>query len=81
MSKAATKDERFLLKLYDLASAKGDPTEEVDRYEVGQSMGQKQRGVDTLVRTLAQSNFIKKGAGSNIYLTGGGLALIRSLFN
>ena len=79
MSKSVTKDERFLLKLFELASSLGDPTNEVNRYEVGQTMGQKQRGVDTIVRMLAQSNFVKKGMGSNIYLSTGGLDLIKSL--
>ena len=79
MTKAVTKDERFLLKLFELASTLGDPTHEVDRYKVGQTMGQKQRGVDTMVRMLAQSNFVKKGSGSNIYLSDGGLTLIKSL--
>ena len=79
MSKAVTKDERFLLKLFELATSLGDPTYEVDRYKVGQTMGQKQRGVDSIVRILAQSNFVKLGSDSNVYLSDGGLTLIKTL--
>lgn len=79
LSKSTTKDERFLLKLFEIASRFGDPTREVDRYEVGQTIGQRERGVDTTVRTLAQSNFVKKGSGSTVYLSTGGLELIKRL--
>lgn len=79
MSKAVTKEERFLLKLFEIASALGDPTNEVDRYEVGEKVSQKQRGVDSIVRILAQSNFVKLGSGSSVYLSDNGLSLIKML--
>ena len=79
MSKAVTKDERFLLNLFEMATTLGDPTNEVDRFEVAQAMGLRQRGIDSIVRLLAQCNFVKLGSGSNIYLSEGGLTLIKTL--
>jgi hypothetical protein len=75
-----TKDERFLVTLCELASASGEPTHEIDRYAVGREVGQHDKAVDHTVRMLMQSNFIKKGSQHNfIYLTQGGLDLIRQL--
>lgn len=72
-----TKEERYLLKLYELAN-KSD--QEINRYTVGQAMGQKEKGVDTIVRLLAQANFVKKGEEEDaIYLTENGLTLIAEL--
>ena len=77
--KGATKDEKYLLKLYEMAQERGTATREIDRYEVGDLMGQRQRGVDSIVRTLAKSNFVRLGSGSKIYLSDGGLVLIKRL--
>ena len=71
--RATTKDELYLLKLFTLATKRGDPTAHVDRYEVGQAIGQNNKSVDNIVNLLAQTNFIKKGEGRNIYLTPHGL--------
>ena len=77
--KATTKDELFLLKLFQMATAKGDPFEEIDRYAVGKAIGQNDRGIDNIVRHLAQANFVKKGEESAIYLTEQGMRLINTL--
>jgi hypothetical protein len=74
--KSTTKDELFLLKLHQMALASGDPTAEIDRYVIGQAIGQNDKGIDTIVKHLAQANFIKKGEGSVLYLTENGLGLI-----
>ena len=76
-----TKDERYLIKLRDLAQALGSPWEEVDRYAVGQAVGLNDKAVDNAVRLLAQANFLKKGEGDNIILTQNGLNLINLLQN
>ena len=76
--KATTKDELFLVKLHQLALKKGDPFAEVDRYAVGKAIGQNDRGIDTIVNTLAQTNFIKKGEGSAVYLTPHGLKFLEA---
>ncbi len=74
-----TKDESYLLKLHQMAQAKGGPEEEVDRYKVGRAIGLNDRGIDTIVRTLCQTNFVKKGEDTAIYLTQNGLVLVHQL--
>jgi len=79
MKKATTKDELFLLKLYEMAVSRGGPTEEVDRYAIGRAIGQNDKGIDTIVNLLAQANFVKKAEGSFLYLTPNGLRLVEEL--
>lgn len=77
--KATTKDELFLLKLYEMAAALGSPEEEIDRYTIGRAIGQNNKGVDTIVKHLAQANFVKKGAHDALYLTLHGIRLVEHL--
>lgn len=79
--KATTKDELLLLKLYEMAVKAGNPYEEIDRHALGQAIGQNDRGTNTIIRHLAQANFVKKGEGDCIYLTDHGIALINQLQN
>jgi hypothetical protein len=80
MSKrATTKDELFLLKLYELSSKLGGPQEAIDRYEIGRAIGQNDKGANIIARDLAQANFIKKGAGEAVFLTDHGLRLVKTL--
>ena len=76
---ATTKDELFLLKLYQVACCRGEYTEPVDRYEIGRAIGQNDKGVNTIVNLLAQANFVKKGDGASIFLTQNGLELVQHL--
>lgn len=77
--KAMTKDELFLIKLHQIAASRGEYTKAVDRYEVGRAIGQNDKGVDTIVNLLAQTNFIKKGDDNCVFLTKNGLQLIESI--
>jgi hypothetical protein len=77
--KATTKDELFLLKLYEMASSLGSPEEEVDRFAIGRAIGQNDKGVGAIVRHLAQANFVKKGEGDSIYLTAHGIRLVMQI--
>ena len=77
--KSTTKDELFLLKLYEMASMLGSPEEEVDRFAIGRAIGQNDKGVTVIVRQLAQANFIKKGEGDSIYLTPHGIQLVMQI--
>jgi hypothetical protein len=79
--KATTKDELFLLKLYELASQSGDTQLEVDRFAIGRAIGQNDRGANVIARDLAQANFIKKGEGTAVYLTDHGLRLVQFLLS
>lgn len=74
-----TKDEIFLIKMHQMALAKGDAEHELDRYVIGRAVGLNDRGIDTIVRTLCQTNFVKKGEDNCIYLTPNGLRLIEDL--
>jgi hypothetical protein len=71
-----TKDEFFLLTLYEVALKTGDVHAEIDRYVIGKLIGQNDKGLDVIVRNLAQTNFIKKGDGNAVYLTSNGLRFI-----
>jgi hypothetical protein len=77
--KATTKDELFLLELHRKALAQGDPFMEVDRYAIGKSIGQNDKGINTIARDLAQANFIKKGEEGAVFLTALGLRLVQQL--
>lgn len=77
--KATTKDELFLIKLYEKALLQGNPEMEVDRYVIGRLIGQNNKGINTIVILLAQANFVKKGTDSAVYLTPHGLKLIHQL--
>lgn len=76
---ATTKDELFLVMLHKMALAKGDVFIEIDRYAVGKAIGQNDRGIDTIVKHLAQANFVKKGEETAVYLTPHGISLIEQL--
>lgn len=64
-----TKDERFILRMYEVASKTGEIDHIVNRYEIGRSIGMQERGVDTICVLLGQANFIKKAGKDEIYLT------------
>jgi predicted transcriptional regulator len=77
--KGTTKDERFLLKLHEMALKRGGAEEEVDRFAVGRAIGLNDRVIDNIVRHLAQANFVKKGEEGAVMLTPHGLSLIEHL--
>lgn len=77
--KGTTKDELFLVKLYEFASKLGNPQEAIDRYEIGRAIGQNDRGTYVISRDLAQANFVKKAEGEAVYLTDNGIRLVQSL--
>jgi hypothetical protein len=77
--KGSTKDELYLIKLYQMASLLGDAFQEIDCYAVGKAAGYNDRSVDNIVRMLARTNFIKKGEGDSIFLTRHGEALVQRL--
>jgi hypothetical protein len=75
--KGTTKDELFLLKLFELTAE--DPATAIDRFEIGRAIGQNDKGANVIARDLAQANFIKKGEEDAVYLTDHGLWLVNSL--
>lgn len=67
--KGKTADERFLIKLYEMATQRGNPFEEIDFREVAHAIGQKETAMKNIVKHLAQANFIKKSDDVKVYLT------------
>lgn len=76
---ARTKDEKFLIALYETAMAAGEIKTLFSRYTIGTKIGLHPKGVDTICTLLLQANFIKKGEEKDIYLTPNGLHLVESL--
>lgn len=64
-----TNDEQFVIRLYDIASKGENLQQPYDRYEIGQSLNQSTRKVDTICALLIRANFIKKAEDNLIYLT------------
>lgn len=77
--KGTTKDEMFLLKVFEMASSLGSPEREVSSREVTRLIGQNERGGKVIARDLAQANFIKNGEEDRVYLTDHGLLLVEQL--
>ncbi len=74
-----TKDESFLLKLYELATKLGDVKTPIDRFAIGRAIGQNDRGANVIARDLAAANFVKKGEEDAVGLTDHGLRLVEAL--
>jgi hypothetical protein len=74
-----TKDEKFVLALYEEAMKLGDPYQPVDCYFVGKKIGLQDHGIEITCRNLAQANFIKKEDGKRIFLTPNGERLVQRL--
>ncbi len=79
MKPGYTIDEKFLLKIFELAEKRGDPKTPIEVHQVGRLLGLNDRSMATIVRTLAQTNFIKKQGEERVSLTENGLSLIESL--
>ncbi len=74
-----TKDEIFIIKLYEEAMKQSEIDDPLDRYKIGDLAGLQQRGVDAICNLLIRSNFIKKKGENEIYITPHGEKLARSL--
>jgi predicted transcriptional regulator len=74
-----TKDESFMLRLYDEAAKIKDFDAAFDRYRIGQFVGLQPKAVDTICVLLAQANFIKKNGPTEISITPQGIRLVHTL--
>jgi len=79
VSKARTKEEKYILAVYDTAVGLGDPEAVVDRYMVGNKIGIQGTSVDNICNQLLQANFLKKKGVSEISLSSKGEGLIETL--
>lgn len=68
-----TKDEQFLIKLYELATNEGDLDLQVKFLDFGEKLVYKDKITKNIVRDLTQANFIKKIDSDTIQLTQNGI--------
>lgn len=76
---ARTKDESFMVRLYEESSLLGDMDEPLNRYTIGQLVGLQAKAVDTICNLLAQANFIKKHGKLDITITPHGIKLVKNI--
>lgn len=74
--KGKTPDEKFLIQLYLLAKKKEDLFVEIEIDEILKSLGFGQGMGKTIVRDLAQANFVKKRGDYAIVLTKQGIVFV-----
>lgn len=74
-----TKDESFMIRLYEESFRLPHSKEPLNRYTIGQLVGLQPKAVDTICNLLAQANFIKKQGKSEITITPHGIKLVKSL--
>lgn len=79
MKKQRTKDEKFIIAVYETALQTGDLHCGVNRYQAGQAIGIHPKGVDTICNLLLQANFVTKGTLDDICLTQNGCRLVEQL--
>lgn len=77
--KSRTKDESFLIALYNEATKQGDTHFAFNRYEIGALVGLQKTAVETITKLLVQCNFIKKHEYDMVTLTPHGLKLVDRL--
>lgn len=77
--KHRTKDENFVITLYDEAKKTGDLEHSLDKYEVGALAHLNPKAVNAISKLLVQANFIKKSSETDVYLTPHGIKLAERL--
>jgi Mn-dependent DtxR family transcriptional regulator len=69
MKPKSTPDERFLIKLYQVAMEGGDPHAMIDYRGIAKALGQKETAMKNIIKHLAQANLLKKADDTTVYLT------------
>lgn len=69
MKPKSTPDERFLIKLYEVAMSRGDPHAMIDYRGIAKELGQKETAIKNIIKHLAQANLLKKADETTVYLT------------
>ncbi len=81
MTKARTKDEKFMVTIYEEALSTGLMETPFNRYTIGTKIGLHPRGVDTICTLLLQANFIKKAGSDEVYITEQGQKLVKGILS
>ena len=55
-----TSDEKLMLKFYEVAMLKGDPFKPIHAMKAAKLIGIKETALKTILKSLAQANFVKK---------------------
>lgn len=76
-----TPDERFLIKLFEIATSNGDLFSEVNFKIVGKGIGFKETATKNMVKLLAQANFITKVDDELVCLTQRGINFVEDELN
>ena len=71
-----TPDEKFMIKLYEVAKRGGDPCRPINYASVAKSIGLKETALKNIVKHLAQANFVKKIDDTTLLLTERGCAFV-----
>lgn len=79
--RAKTKDELFMLKLYEAAKKQSNLEDPLDRYAIGTMAGLHPKGVDAICSLLIRANFIKKYGQTEIFITPQGIRLVEELLD
>lgn len=64
-----TPDEKFLIRLYQVALTRGNPCSPIDFPSVARSLGLKETAIKNIIKHLAQANFLKKINDTTLSLT------------
>lgn len=81
MTKARTKDEKFMVTVYEEALKAESMETPFSRYEIGNKIGLHPKGVDTICTLLLQANFLKKENKEDVYITEQGIQLVQALLS
>jgi hypothetical protein len=71
-----TKDEQFMLRLYEESLKQENFEDPLDKYYIGNLAGLQKRGVDAICHLLVQTNFIRKESQTEISITPHGAKLV-----
>ncbi len=79
MMAAKTKEERFVVELYDQAEDLGDFEEFIEVSKVADAVGLGPKAIKNVLNTLAGANFIRKRSPNQVALTQNGIRLAEEL--
>lgn len=76
-----TKEERFLLRLYEQALSQGDPESIQLRSDIGRQLGLSESVIKGICNQLCKANFTKKISEDEICMTPHGIRLAEALIS
>lgn len=73
-----TKDENYMIALYEMCTERNDFDAIFNKYTIGERAGVKPKAVDAICTLLIRANFVKKSTEDDIYLTAHGRKLVET---